>query len=60
MQNYNEDEQVEDDQYLKQKYEDYFKAGGDEIMDNLPGMDDEGSDSSGTFDNSSPQTNRLL
>ena len=39
---------------MKQKYDQYFEAEGDDIIANLPEMDDEGSDSSGTFDNTSP------
>jgi hypothetical protein len=39
---------------MKQKYDQYFEAEGDEIINNLPEIDDEGSDSSGTFDNTSP------
>lgn len=51
MQNYNEEEQVEDEHQMKQKYDQYFEAEGDEIINNLPEIDDEGSDSS---DNTNP------
>ena len=42
------DEQIDDENFMKRKYDEYFESEGDEIVDNLVDVDDGSSDGSYT------------